>query len=254
MQEASRKAESPSEILRHHYAATANDYDRNFGETPEHDLAIRILYGLLDLVHAESLLDVGAGTGKALQFFAAKLPAMRSVGLEPNRALREVAAAKGIPASALLDGQGENIPFPDNSFDFVAEFGILHHVEDPDKVVQEMLRVARYGIFLSDTNNLGQGHLLGRVLKGLAFWSGLWKLSRFIRTRGKGFVVEPNDGLWYHYTLFQHYRFLRRHCNSVHLINTRRGGLVPWFSASHVAIFATKKEISQVRPLFVHLR
>ena len=100
----------------------------------------------------------------------------------------------------LTPGDGYRLPFPDASFDIVTEFGVLHHVKRPEVIVGEMLRVARYGVFVSDTNNLGQGRALGRLVKSLFYWSGLWRLLCFIRTRGRGFMYEPNDGLWYYYS------------------------------------------------------
>ena len=41
------------------------------------------------------------------------------------------------------------IPLKNNSFDAVCEFAMLHHVPDPDKVVSEMIRVAKNAIFQS---------------------------------------------------------------------------------------------------------
>lgn len=41
----------------------------------------------------------------------------------------------------------EKIPFKDNSFDYVVSFGILHHVSDVKKSIQECVRVSRKGVF-----------------------------------------------------------------------------------------------------------
>jgi ubiquinone/menaquinone biosynthesis C-methylase UbiE len=38
-----------------------------------------------------------------------------------------------------------NLPFPDSSFDYVYSHGVLHHCDEPQKVVHEMLRVLRPG-------------------------------------------------------------------------------------------------------------
>jgi ubiquinone/menaquinone biosynthesis C-methylase UbiE len=38
-----------------------------------------------------------------------------------------------------------DIPFPDNSFDFVLSNGVLHHTENPDQGVKELLRVLKPG-------------------------------------------------------------------------------------------------------------
>ena len=117
-----------------------------------------------------------------------------------------------------------------------------------------MLRVARYGIVLSDTNNLGQGGVAGRLIKNAFYWAGLWKLFNAVRTRGRGFVYEPNDGLWYYYTVLSHFSKLKRSCHSVHVTNTRRSSMTHWFSASHAVVVATKGAITGRSPFFAHLK
>jgi SAM-dependent methyltransferase len=246
----------PEAIQRRHYEQTATTYndDLGLGQSPEHELALYLLLGLLDSVKAESILDVGAGTGRGLNFLMSRRPDLTLRGIEPVDELRAVAYRNGIPRDWLSPGDGYQLPFPDGSFDIVMEFGVLHHVERPDLVVSEMLRVARYGIFLSDTNNLGQGILLGRLVKNLCFWLGLWKALSFVRTRGRGFVFEPNDGLWYYYTVLSHMPFLRRNCHSVHVMNTRKSSSFHSLSASHAALFATKAAIIQRSPFYASLQ
>jgi SAM-dependent methyltransferase len=244
----------PDDIQRKHYAQTATRYDGDLGQSPEHELSLYLLLGLLDSVKAESLLDVGAGTGRGLIFLMSHRPDLTVRGIEPIDELRSVAYSKGVPRDWLTVGNGYELPFPDNSFDIVTEMGVLHHVQRPKLLVREMIRVARYGVFLSDTNNLGQGGFTGRLFKNFFYWLGLWKMLSFIRTRGRGSVFEPNDGLWYYYTVFSHFSELSRQCHSVHVMNTRRNSRTPWFSASHAAIFATKAAIVDRSHFFAHLR
>ena len=241
------------EIQREHYARTATSYDDEVGRCPEHELALYTLLGFIDSLRADTLLDVGAGTGRGLKFLMEHRPNLTVHGIEPVDELRGVAYDNGIPADVLSPGNGYALPFPDASIDIVAEFGVLHHAERPDRVVHEMLRVARYGIFLSDTNNLGQGGFLGRLAKNLFYWLGLWSVLVFIRTRGRGFVLEAHDGLWYYYTVFSHFPELREKCHSVHVMNTRRTSRTHWFSASHAALFATKATVVHRSPFYEHL-
>ena len=240
-------------IQQAHYARGAATYDQDFGDTPEHGLSLYVLLGLLDCVKAESLLDVGAGTGRALSFLMEHRPKLMVRGIEPVAELRDQASRKGIPDEWLVAGDAYMLPYPDDSFDIVTEFGVLHHVKNPSLVVNEMLRVARYGILLSDTNNLGQGRLAGRVIKNVFWWLGLWGVFNFTRTRGRGYVYEPWDGLWYYYSVFSHFSDLRCRCHSVHVLNTRKPSMTPWFSASHAMIFATKSAATKGNGLFEHL-
>src|ERR1039458_7954245 len=253
----SRKLHMRSEeIQRQHYelTATAYDVDPGLGQSPEHEFALYLLLGVIDSIKAQSVLDVGAGTGRGLTFLMRERPNLAVVGVEPVDALRKVATNNGVPQHYLLPALGEQLPFRDGSVDIVAEFGMLHHVKRPEVVVREMLRVARYAVFLSDSNNLGMGSIEGRLIKNCAFSFGLWKALNWLRTRGRGYVFEPNDGLWYYYTVFQHFRELRRRCHSVHIINTRKTARTHWFSASHVAVLATKPAILDRSAFFTYLK
>jgi SAM-dependent methyltransferase len=91
-------------------------------------------------------------------------------GVEPVEALVRQGISSGVNKGfPLLLASGDALPFADNSFDAVCEFGILHHVPDPARVVKEMLRVARNVIVISDANRFGQGFLPLRILKLLLF-------------------------------------------------------------------------------------
>jgi SAM-dependent methyltransferase len=247
-------ASTASDIQREHYSKTAAAYDDVLGRSPEHELALYFLLGIIESIQADSILDVGAGTGRAIKFIRNFKPDLRLCGIEPVEELRNVAYASGVPREMVVSGDGCNLPFPDASFDIVTEFGVLHHVECPELIVGEMLRVARYGILISDTNNLGQGSLSSRLIKNAMYWSGLWRSWNLLRTKGKGYMIEPHDGLWYYYTPFLHWRELTRRCHSVHLLNTRVASITHWLSASHVAIFAAKAEIVSRNAFYEHLR
>src|SRR6185436_11973411 len=97
----------------------------------------------------------------------------------------------------------------------------LHHVARPAVVVEEMLRVARRAIFISDSNNFGQGSAAARRVKQALDGLGLWGLANLVKTRGKGYSISDGDGLSYSYSVFNDYPLIERHCRSVHVLNTR---------------------------------
>lgn len=131
--------------------------------------------------------------------------------------------------------------FPDNQYDMICAFGILHHIDRPDLVIREMLRVAAGAIFISDSNNFGQGSRIQRLLKQSINALGLWKAYNFIRTRGKRYQISQGDGLFYSYSVFDNFSFIRKNCKAVHLLNTRAAGINPYRSSSHVALLGIKK-------------
>jgi ubiquinone/menaquinone biosynthesis C-methylase UbiE len=238
----------PADIQAGYYARTANEYDRRHvvGAT-EHEFALAVLLGAVDYLDARSLLDVGSGTGRVLQYFARKKPDLRIVGVEPIPALRAVAYEKGISRETLLDGEATNLRFPADSFDVVCAFGVLHHIAIPSCAVAEMLRLAKMAVFISDANNFGQGNAAARLVKQVLRATGLWPLANRLKTRGKGYTVSEGDGLAYSYSVFDSYDQIRRGCAAVHIINTKPASPNLFRSAPHVALLGVKEREPQGR-------
>src|SRR5207245_752348 len=105
-------------------------------------------------------------------------------------------------------------------FDVVCEFAVLHHVKKPEVVIAEMLRVARKAIFISDSNNFGQGSFLRRSMKQALNALGLWKVANFFKTSGKNYIISDGDGLGYSYSVFNNYKQLQASCQRIHILNT----------------------------------
>jgi hypothetical protein len=103
-----------------------------------------------------------------------------------------------------------------------------------------MLRVASKAVFISDSNNFGQGGFLGRTVKQTLRSLRLWPLADFVKTRGKGYLISEGDGLAYSYSVFSNYEQISASCQSVHVLNTVPAGKNPYRSASHVALLGIK--------------
>jgi ubiquinone/menaquinone biosynthesis C-methylase UbiE len=229
-------------IQRNYYANTANNYNEmHINEKDEHFYALSILISTLDYFEIKSILDIGSGTGRAIKYIQEKRPDIRIVGIEPVKELREIAYKEGLSRDILIDGNALNIAYENNEFDLVCEFGVLHHIKQPEIVVSEMLRVAKKAIFISDSNNFGQGGLISRTLKQLINLIGLWKLIDFVKTKGKGYSISEGDGLFYSYSVFNNFKQIKKHCQSIHLFNTTTTKSPNLYqSASHVTILALK--------------
>ena len=227
---------------REYYARTADRYDdSHVAGMDVHQFALTWLAGLIGGLGIESLLDVGAGTGRALIALKAACPGLRVLGIEPSADLRAQGHAKGLGTDELIDGDAFALGFGDGEFDLVSEFGVLHHLPDPARAVAEMLRVAKEGLFISDCNNFGQGGRVGRALKQAINAAGLWRAFDRVRTRGKGYHFNEGDGLYYSYSVFNNYAQIARACTSVHVMNTFDGGTDPYRSASNVALLGLKR-------------
>src|SRR5262245_50089457 len=126
---------SQSEVIQQkYYTDTAAQFDAMHGGEEEHNTALKYIRGFMAQLELSTVLDVGAGTGRALKYFLGK--GIDARGVEPVPALVQQAVEKnGVPADRITVHKGEVLPFPDRTFDAVCETGVLHHVPRPNDVV-----------------------------------------------------------------------------------------------------------------------
>ncbi len=233
---------------RAYYQQTAGEYDQHhLGEESEHYEALVHITGYARALNARSILDVGAGTGRALSFLQAQLPGdTRLAGVEPVPELIAEARKKGLAADLIREGDGRRLPFRDQEFDFVIETGMLHHTPEPGQVVKEMLRVARLAAFFSDSNRFGQGRLPVKLLKLALCKTRLWPAFEWVRTRGRGYMESAGDGVFYSYSLYDNLDEIRASAERVSVMSlgtsasAEKGLLSPLLSSSAVLVSAFK--------------
>ena len=227
-------------LQRAYYASTAATYDDAHIEASEHRLGLQLMLATIRHYEFGSVLDVGSGTGRALTFIKRELPTVTVVGIEPSAELRAIGHQKGLTADELREGDALRLPFDDQSFDLVCEFSALHHIAQPARAISEMLRVAKRGIFISDTNNFGQGGPVVRSIKQAINAAGLWSIADWIKTGGRGYSLSEGDGVAYSYSVFNDWPQIRQHCRIVHVVNTDGAGINPYRTAAHVAVVGLK--------------
>lgn len=92
-----------------------------------------------------SLLDAGCGTGGMLKVIREKFPAADLTGIDRSSHAVEVTAARETGAK-LSVASVEELPFPENSFDFVISLDVLTAIGlDDSLAVHEFYRVLRPG-------------------------------------------------------------------------------------------------------------
>ncbi|MFB8790588.1 MAG: methyltransferase domain-containing protein [Potamolinea sp.] len=228
-------------IQQDYYAKNASIYNEMYaGEEQEQTLPLSFLASYIDLANCQSLLDIGSGTGRKLLWIKNKFPRLRVLGIEPSQELREIAYNSGLSPSEVRDGDGLALDLKDGEFDLVCEFNALHHIRYPEIVVSEMLRVAKKAIFIFDMNNFAAGGKLSRFMKQSLNTLGLWTLVDFLKTGGKGYRISEGDGVSYSYSVFNNYDLIRKHCKSVHFLNTSNSGVNLYRSASQIALIGIK--------------
>lgn len=110
------------------------------GEAPED------LISLLNLTGDESILEIGAGTGRIIQSLSHLCSDLFL--LDPSPAMLAKAQVK-VPCANHCLGYAESLPFEDTFFDRVFAIDSLHHWNDQTKGLTEVHRVLkRHGRFL----------------------------------------------------------------------------------------------------------
>jgi SAM-dependent methyltransferase len=98
------------------------------------------------------LLEVGSGIGLTVAT-ARKFYGAQAFGIEPGdeeyegtlKVSWDILAAAGLDKASIQHGVGEAIPHPDCSFDLVFSSNVLEHVDNPPKVIAEIIRVLKPG-------------------------------------------------------------------------------------------------------------
>lgn len=94
------------------------------------------------LAGAPRVLDVGCGPGGFTAVLAGMAGHVVGLDVSPGWVARatENFRALGVAARAVL-GDGERLPFPEGSFDVVVLVDVLHHLDEPARVLEETQRV-----------------------------------------------------------------------------------------------------------------
>ncbi len=117
-----------------------------FGKNWDDELFRQVILGLIEPQHV--VLDLGAGAGVVTQMHF-KGKAARVCGVDPDP---RVATNPHLDEGKV--GTGEQIPYPDDSFDVVFADNVLEHLADPESVFREVRRVLKPGgLFLGKTPN-----------------------------------------------------------------------------------------------------
>ncbi len=140
------------------------------------------------------LLDAGCGTGK---FSLAATDRGASVySLDIGQRLLKKTHEKC--SSVLIAADVQQIPFADESFDFVVSSEVIEHVIEPEKAIHEMCRVLKRGGYLALTTPNKRWHFAVRIAnalklrpyKGYENWISWGALRQIIREEGMEILLQ----------------------------------------------------------------
>ncbi len=166
----------------------AGDYDR-FSRYMEE--GARIFYEQLDIPAGCKLLDVACGSGQLALWAARDGVNVTGVDIAPNLAQRAQVRAQAEGLSArFMEGDAEDLPFEDGSFDVVTSLIGAMFAPRPEIVARELLRVCCPGGTIAMGNWTPEG-FVGQIFKTFAKFiapSGmpapvLWGDEKVVRER-----------------------------------------------------------------------
>ena len=98
--------------------------------------------GLIDKhfsnIKNKKVMDIGCGYGLILSHLESK--GASAYGLE---ICKDIVKNRG--KMKIIQGDCRDIPFKDNSFDYVMSFGVIEHLKDWDKAISEHFRICKPG-------------------------------------------------------------------------------------------------------------
>lgn len=103
---------------------TADKYDEMHvakNELDEHFFALNFMIAALEYFEIQSILEIGSGTGRAIQYIKKKKPDLRIAGIEPVYELRRIGHSKGLGDLELIEGDGLAC-----SYSVVADYKQIH--------------------------------------------------------------------------------------------------------------------------------
>lgn len=196
----------------------------------------------IDETRPVTVLDAGSGYGFVLRILRDLTPArITGIEYEEVRVHETRESLGGDPRVSVLVGDVTNLPFADETFDYVISSEVLEHLPDDAPAAREMFRVLKPGgtaivtvphrryPFNWDPINWTLQRLTGKHIGGRTPVSGIWYDHQRLYTRegivslmeNAGFVVEETRGLTHATFPFAH---LLLYGIAKPLL---RGGLVP---------------------------
>jgi demethylmenaquinone methyltransferase/2-methoxy-6-polyprenyl-1,4-benzoquinol methylase len=88
------------------------------------------------------ILDLGCGIGELSEIINDDKCSV--IGVDPAINMLKIGKKKGYDLK-FINGYGENLPFKDNSFDFIISAFVFRNLKDIDKTLSEIKRVLKHG-------------------------------------------------------------------------------------------------------------
>jgi len=192
------------------------------------------------------LLEVGCGPGYFLRCFEKWFPQCEAVGIDIDQDLIEY-AQKYLNRTKLMNHDGHELPFDDNTFDVLCSFQVIEHLEKPEIFFKEANRALKKDglLIISTPNPTGipakwlkqkwKGHRFDHIsLKTPQQWRDILANSGFL-------IIDDGTTLLTGFKIFQKLPFAL-----INWIPMAIFGYFPWYKGeSYMAIAKKNKGCSE---------
>lgn len=127
-------------------------------------------YFRYDQFAGKKVLEIGVGQGTDLMQFAKAGAECHGIDITQNHlSLTQMNFNLRGKKVDLREADATKIPFPDNTFDAVYSFGVMHHIPEIDAVLSEVRRVLKPGgkVMIALYHKWSAFHLLNQIPRGL---------------------------------------------------------------------------------------
>jgi len=94
----------------------------------------------------QDFLEVGCGSGAVSNHIAQKYSLnVTGTDIDPDQIRLAQQNSDNLANARFLEADATNLPFPDNDFDVVLSFGVMHHISNWLDALEEITRVLRTG-------------------------------------------------------------------------------------------------------------
>jgi len=175
-----------------------------FMNRPKHNLKaankIERLLQYVDFKEKQKFLEVGCGNGAACKHIAEKYNLnVTGMDVDPEQIKNAIRDIEKIQNIQFFEGDSTNLEFSDNEYDIVYSSGVLHHINNWKKVLEEINRVLKpkgHYIF----SDLAYSSFTARFFKNIAKNLGIYTIEDIINfMKDHNFEIlhqEKNEALF----------------------------------------------------------
>ena len=147
---------------------------------------LKILQKISSVRDIQTALEIGCGSGNGTKLIKKYFSAKNIVGIDLDERMIRIAERRNTdPGINFMVSDASKMDFPDNSFDAIFDFGIIHHIPNWKDCLNELSRVLKPGgeLILEDlskesfTKDIG---LLYRIIS-VHPYKELYEVDEFIK-------------------------------------------------------------------------